>query len=62
MGLIYYKEVSPLILRNRDPCLGRKDVKYDILMIMSKKKTKTNTKTKTQTKTKTNTLKKKNAK
>ena len=22
MGLIFYKEVSPLIMRNRDPCRG----------------------------------------
>ena len=38
--------------------LGRKDAKYDLLIIMTKKKNKTNTKTKTQTKTKTKTLKK----
>ena len=40
--------------------LGRKDAKYDILIIMTKKKNETNTKTKTQTKT--NTLKKTKAK
>ena len=36
--------------------LARKDAKYNILIIMTRKKNKTNTKTKTQTKT--NTLKK----
>ena len=40
--------------------LGRKDAKYDILIIVTKKKNKTNTKTKTEPKT--NTLKKTKAK
>ena len=40
--------------------LGRKDAKYDLLIIMTKKKNKTNTKTKTETKT--NTQKKTKAK
>ena len=35
--------------------LGRKDFKYDILIILTKKKNETNTKTNTQTKTKTKT-------
>ena len=35
--------------------LGRKGVKYGILIIMKKTKTQTNTKTKTMTKTKTKT-------